>query len=78
MNLKRNYRQQLCIKDLHRKVSYQYLIRVEAYKINKTSNWRERIWMEFKNVVVNMYVVLVYDISQEEKMVQNDGQRYSR
>lgn len=35
MNLKRNYRQQFMHKDLHRKVSYQYLIRLEAYKLIK-------------------------------------------
>lgn len=60
-------------KELGKKVSYQYLMRLEAYKLIKHLIGEKeyegfKIWWQF------MYVVLVYDISQSE----NGQKRWSR
>lgn len=60
-------------KELGKKVSYQYLMRLEAYKLIKHLIGEKeyegfKIWWQF------MYVVLVYDISQ----IENGQKRWSR
>lgn len=60
-------------KELGKKVSYQYLMRLETYKLIKHLIGEKeyegfKIWWQF------MYVVLVYDISQSE----NGQKRWSR
>ena len=52
-------------KELGKQVSYQYLIRLEAYKLIKHLI-EEKEYESFKNFGGKMYVVLVYDISKTD------------
>ena len=71
--LEKRLKQSVMHKDLGRQVSYQYLLRLESYKLIKHLIGEKeyegfRIWWWV------MYIVLVYDVSQEE----NGARRWSR
>ena len=71
--LEKRLKQSVMHKDLGRQVSYQYLLRLESYKLIKHLIGEKeyegfRIWWRV------MYIVLVYDVSQEE----NGARRWSR
>ena len=57
-------------KDLNRKISYQYLVRLECYKLIKHLLGEKNIKL-FKCGGDKMYVVAVYDISLDEKGNRN-------
>ena len=71
--LEKNLKKTVMHKNLGRQVSYQYLLRLECYKLIKHLLGEKeyegfRIWWRI------MYVVLVYDVSQQE----NGSKRWSR